>query len=150
MLKSDFIYSARITVGTARELGDTHTGRRRIIPVTGGSFEGPDMSGTILPGGADWQVIRADGNAFLEARYTMQVSTGALIYVENKGYRHGSPDVMARLIRGETVDPSLYYMRTNPVFETSDPDLAWLSHTICVGTGTREPDCVRLNVYAIR
>ena len=150
MLKTEYLYTASIFVDAVQELGETHAGTRRIIPITGGSFEGPVLSGTILPGGADWQVIRRDGSAFLEARYTMQTGAGSLIYVENKGYRHGPPEIMAKLIRGEPVSPDTYYMRTTPVFETSDPDLAWLNHTICVATGIREPDCVKLEVHAVR
>ena len=149
MIKTDFIYKAAISIGEVQELGEILSGRRRIIPITGGTFEGPKLSGTILPGGADWQVIRRDGNAFLEARYTMQTENGALIYVENKGYRHGPEDVMTRLANGEAVDPGSYYMRTTPFFETSDPDLDWLNRTICVATGAREPDCVRLDVFAV-
>ena len=149
MIKTEFVYSARITIGDVQELGEIHAGRRRIIPITGGSFEGPQLSGTILPGGADWQIVRRDGSAFLEARCTMQTTNGALIYVENKGYRHGPADVMARVAQGETVDPALYYMRTTPFFETSDPQLNWLNHTICVCTGAREADCVKLDVYAV-
>jgi hypothetical protein len=149
MITTEFIYSARITIGEVQELGEIHAGQRRIIPITGGSFEGPKLSGIILPGGADWQVVRRDGSAFLEARYTMQTQGGALIYVENKGYRHGPSDVIARVTQGETVDPALYYMRTTPFFETSDPDLNWLNHTICVCTGAREADCVKLDVFAV-
>ena len=149
MITTDFIYSAAISIGEVQELGDIHAGRRRIIPITGGTFEGPKLSGKILPGGADWQVIRRDGSAFLEARYTMQTESGALIYVENKGYRHGPEDVMARLASGRAVDPGSYYMRTTPFFETSDPDLDWLNRTICVATGAREPDCVRLDVFSV-
>jgi len=150
MITTGFIYKAAITVGDIQELGETHVGRRRIIPITGGHFEGPELSGEILPGGADWQVIRKDGSAFLEARYTMQTSDGALIYVENKGYRHGPAEVMTRLVAGEPVDPETYYFRSTPFFETSAPELAWLNRTICVATGEREPDAVILNVYAVQ
>jgi hypothetical protein len=149
MIEMKLIYKAIITIGEVQELGDIHPGQRRIIPITGGSFEGPEMSGTILPGGADWQIVRRDGTAFLEARYTMQTTTGSLIYVENKGYRHGPAEVMARVAKGEEVDPALYYMRTVPFFETADPDLNWLNHTICVCTGAREANCVKLDVFAV-
>ncbi len=150
MITTEFIYKASITVGEVQELGPTHAGQRRIIPITGGHFEGPQLSGDILPGGADWQVIRNDAAAFLDARYTMRTNEGILIYVENKGFRHGPPDVMARLANGETPDPATYYFRTTPILETADPDLGWLNRTIFVATGERQPDCVILNVYAIR
>jgi len=150
MIKTEFIYTATITVGEVQELGETHMGRRRIIPITGGTFEGPGLSGDILPGGADWQVVRADGAAQLEARYTMRARDGALIYVENRGYRHGPAEVMARLAAGEAVDPADYYFRATPTFETSSPELAWLNQTICVASGTRRADAVILDVYAVR
>ena len=89
MIETEFIYTATITVDPPQELGRTAVGMRRIIPISGGFFDGPMMSGEVLSGGADWQVIRDDGTAFVEARYTLRTRTGALIYVENKGYRHG-------------------------------------------------------------
>ena len=149
-ITTEFVYSATITVGEVQELGSVPAGRRRIIPITGGHFEGPNLSGEILPGGADWQIVRADGSAQLEARYTMRTDAGALIYVENKGYRHGPAAVMARLAAGEEVDPADYYFRATPVFEASDPTLIWLTQTIFVATGTRAPDAVLLDVHAVR
>ena len=84
-------------MATAQELGATPLGRRRVIPITGGRFSGERLSGRVLPGGADWQVIRADGVADLDARYTLETADGALIYVRNKGYRHGPDEVIKRL-----------------------------------------------------
>lgn len=133
-----------VTLEAIRDLGDTPLGRRRIIGITGGSFAGPRLSGRVLPGGADWQVIRADGVAFLDARYTLETSDGALIYVNNRGYRHGPPEVIARLARGDEVEPALYYMRTTPWFETSAPQYAWLNRCVCVGTGARRAAAVEL------
>jgi len=150
MITTEFVYAAAITIGEVQEVGETHLGQRRIIPITGGTFEGPGLGGTILPGGADWQVIRADGTAALEARYTMQADSGALIYVVNTGFRHGPPEVLARLAAGEEVDPALYYFRASPLFETADPDLAWLNQTIFVASGRRRVDAVLLDVYAVR
>src|SRR5687767_8301336 len=103
-----------------QELGDTPLGRRRIIGIRGGHFSGARLSGRVLAGGADWQVIRTDGVADLEARYTLQTADGALIYVENRGYRHGPKEILERLAAGEPVDPARYYMRTTPRFETGD------------------------------
>jgi len=133
-----------------RDLGETPMGRRRIIGITGGLFSGPRLSGTILPGGADWQVIRSDGVAFLDARYTLETNDGALIYVNNKGYRHGPKDVIERLAKGEEVDPALYYMRATPWFETSAPQYAWLNRTVCVATGARRPVAVELDFYEVK
>jgi hypothetical protein len=139
-----------VTLEPIRDLGDTPLGRRRIIGITGGKFSGPRLSGRILPGGADWQLIRADGVAFLDARYTLETTDGALIYVSNQGYRHGTRDVIERLARGEAVDPALYYMRTTPWFETSAPAYAWLNRTVCVGTGARRAAAVELDFYEVQ
>jgi len=143
------LFKAEITLAEAQELGETPQGRRRIIGITGGRFSGERLSGRVLAGGADWQLIRADGVADLDARYTLETSDGALIYVRNRGYRHGSPEVIRRLASGEAVDPSLYYMRTTPRFETGDPRYAWLNRIVCVATGARRRDAVDLDVFEI-
>ncbi len=132
-----------------QELGATPLGRRRIIPITGGRFWGARLSGRVLPGGADWQVIRPDGVADLDARYTLETGDGALIYVRNKGYRHGPEDVIRRLAAGEAVDPKLYYMRTTPWFETGDARYAWLNRIVCVGTGARLQAAVELEFFEV-
>ena len=150
MIELQLLLQARITLAAPRELGDTPRGRRRIIEITGGSFSGLRLSGRVLPGGADWQIVRADGVAYLDARYTLETADGALIYVENRGYRHGPRDVIERLARGEDVDPALYYMRTTPWFETSDPRYAWLNRIVCVGTGARRADAVELEFFEVK
>jgi hypothetical protein len=150
MIKTEFLCKVEVTLEPVRDLGDTPLGRRRIIGITGGSFSGPRLSGKVLPGGADWQLIRADGVAFLDARYTLETADGALIYVSNKGYRHGPKDVVDRLARGEDVDPALYYMRTTPWFETSAPAYAWLNRTVCVGTGARRAQAVELEFHEVK
>ncbi len=150
MITTEPIYRATITIGEVQELGETLGGQRRIIPITGGFFKGEEFSGEVLPGGADWQLVRMDGSAYVEARYTMRTKTGALIYVENKGYRHGPPDILARMAQGEAVDPKEYYFRTTPVLETAEPSLMWLNRTIFVASGERHPECVKLDVYAVR
>jgi hypothetical protein len=141
---------AEIRLAPAQELGDAPQGRRRIIPIIGGTFAGDRLSGTVLPGGADWQIVRADGVADLDARYTLETVDGALIYVRNRGYRHGPADVIARLGRGEPVDPALYYMRTTPGFETGDRRYAWLNRLVCVATGARRSASVELEVFAVK
>jgi hypothetical protein len=140
----------RVTLEAIRDLGDTPLGRRRIIGITGGTFTGARLSGKVLPGGADWQIIRADGTADLDARYTLETSDGALIYVVNKGYRHGPKEVIERLAKGEDVDPALYYMRTTPWFETSAPAYAWLNRVVCLGTGARRAAAVELDFYEVK
>jgi hypothetical protein len=144
------LFRAEISLAKPQELGDTPLGRRRIIGITGGRFAGERLSGRILPGGADWQVIRADGVADLDARYTLETGDGALIYVRNRGYRHGPAEVLKRLASGENIDPSLYYMRTTPSFETGDARYAWLNRIVCVATGARRPAAVELEVFEVQ
>ena len=150
MPELEHLFSAEISLAAPQELGATPAGRRRIIPITGGKFAGPRLAGRVLPGGADWQVIRADGVADLDARYTLETSDGALVYVRNRGYRHGPPEVLERLARGEPVDAASYYMRTTPWFETSAPQYAWLNRIVCVATGARRAAAVELQVFAIK
>jgi len=150
MLRLEPLLKADITLAPAQELGESPLGRRRIINITGGTFRGERLSGKVLPGGADWQVIRADGVADLDARYTLETSDGALIYVRNHGYRHGPADVLKKLSAGEEVDPSTYYMRTTPLFETGDPRYAWLNRLICVGTGARKKSSVHLEIFEVK
>jgi hypothetical protein len=149
MLSLRPLLNAEIALAAPQELGETPQGRRRIIGITGGSFRGERLSGRVLPGGADWQLIRADGVADLDARYTLQTADGALIYVRNHGYRHGPADVLEKLSAGKEVDPSLYYMRTTPLFETGDPRYAWLNRLVCVAAGARRKASVSLEIFEI-
>jgi len=144
-----FIFAARVTVDRPQELGDVAKGGRRIVPITGGEFFGPDFRAEVLPGGSDWQVLRGDGVAELEARYTLRTDDGALIYVRNCALRHGSAEAMAALAAGRAADPASYYFRGATFFETSAPRYAWLTRHIVVCTGEREPDCVKLNFYRL-
>lgn len=143
------LFSAEITLAAAREMGDGPLGRRRIIEITGGAFTGARLSGRVLPGGADWQLVRTDGVAYLDTRYTLETDDGALIYVQNRGYRHGPAEVIERLARGEAADPATYYFRTSPWFETSAPRYAWLNRTIFVGSGARVPGRVMLEIFEV-
>jgi hypothetical protein len=150
MIEIEHLFIAMIEVAEPRDLGQTPVGRRRIIDITGGTFEGPRMKGRILAGGADWQVALSESVTFLEARYTIETDDAALIYVRNHGYRHGDPAVIARLVRGEPVDPSEYYFRTTPSFETSAPAYDWLNRTMFIATGRRHPAAVELDVYEVK
>jgi hypothetical protein len=149
-LKLQHLFKAEISLAAAQELGATPQGRRRIIGITGGRFAGERLSGRVVPGGADWQVVRADGVADLDARYTLETSDGALIYVRNRGYRHGPAEVLKKLSAGEEVDPSLYYMRTTPLFETGDARYAWLNRIVCIATGARRAAAVELDVFEVK
>ena len=148
-MKLQALFKADIELAPAQELGAGPLGRRRIIAITGGRFFGERLSGRVLPGGADWQVIRADGVAELDARYTLETVDRSLIYVRNFGYRHGPADVLKRLAAGENVDPAQYYMRTTPLFETGDERYAWLNRIVCVARGARRPAAVELEVFEV-
>ena len=142
-------FTANITLGTVQEIGDTPHGRRRIIPITGGTFEGPNIKGTVEAGGADWQIIRPDNVAELEAKYTLRTYDGVLIYVANRGYRHGPAEVMQRLSRGEAVDPKEYYFRASPVFETASEKYSYLNKYLYVASGERKKDSVVIHFYKV-
>jgi len=143
------MFRASVAVASPRALGKTPLGERRIIDITGGEVAGPKLAGRILPGGADWQIIRTDGVAVLEARYTIEAEDGTLVYVQNFGYRHGPADVLAQVHRGEDVDPARYYFRSTPVFETSAHALEWMNRTIAVCSGVRTRERVILDFYAV-
>jgi hypothetical protein len=131
------------------KFGNTPYGERRVINIQSGTVEGPRFKGNILPGGADWQIVRADGIVHLHARYTVQAEGGGLILVDSEGLRHGPPEVMERLARDETVDPSLYYFRAFMRFETADPGAAWLNRILALGYGARENRAVKIDVYEV-
>ena len=130
---------AHVQLGTPIEVGQVPRGRRRIIPIVGGTFEGSGIRGRVLNNGADWQIIRADGFAELDTRYALETDKGRVIYVQNAGMRHAAPEVVQKLLAGEIVDPKLVYFRTVPTFETAAPELQWLMRSIFVGTGERYP-----------
>ena len=103
----------------------------------------------MLPGGADWQIVRADGLAELDTRYALQTDQGSLIYIQNAGMRHAPPDVTKKLLAGQAVDPAQVYFKTLPTFETSAPELQWLTRAIFVGTGERYPTEVVIRVWTV-
>lgn len=141
--------SFRVTLDPILHLGRTPLGDRRIIAITGGSFTGPGLNGEVLPGGADWQLVREDGSAAVDTRYTLRTHDGALLYLQTRGYRHGPPEVLAALAAGEEVDPASYYFRLTLTFETADPAYAWLTRTVAVATGRRTPDAVVYDAYSL-
>lgn len=147
------IFSLAVDVGVPQSIGRDAGGERRCVPITGGKVSGK-LSGVILSGGADWQTLRPDGLADLDARYMLKLDAnslggGAQVEVWSRGLRIGPAEVMAKLARGERVDPSAYYMRTAMRFETAAPDLQWLVHRLHVGLGERTPDQVLLKVFAV-
>jgi hypothetical protein len=144
-----FLYTSSIEVDPPLLVGHSPYGERRIINIKGGAFHGPRLSGSILPGGADWQIIRNDGVAELEARYTLKTNDDALIYLYNRGIRRGTKEVMERLASGDEVDPNEYYFRTTPIFETGAPGYQWLNSLVAVATGERRLKEVIITVYEV-
>src|SRR5688572_27197551 len=142
-------FELRATVGPPMEVGDVAHGRRRIVPITGGTFEGPNIKGKVVPGGADWQIIRPDGFSELDTRYMLETDKGHKVYVQNAGIRHAEPAVMEKLLKGEQVDPKLVYFRTVPTFETAAPELQWLTRSVFVGTGERYPTEVVIRFWRV-
>jgi Protein of unknown function (DUF3237) len=142
------IFNIHAELAEIRHFGQTPYGERRVIDILGGRVEGPRLTGRILPG-ADWQIVRPDGIADLTARYGIETDDGARILVRSDGLRHGAPEVIAALSRGEPVDPSRYYFRTVMRFETAAPPLAWLNRILALATGARDKLAVRLAVYEI-
>ena len=138
-----------IEVGSPISIGETREGLRRMIPILGGHVRGPRLKGAILPAGADYQLIRADGYTTLDARYAARLDDGAMIYIVNTGVRFGSPETMARITRGEPVDPAEVYFRTTPRFETASLDHQWLTRPLFLATGARHLDRVELRVYEV-
>lgn len=145
-----WIYRLEATLGPVVELGDIPPGRRRIVPLSAGTFSGPELSGTLLPqGSADWQTVLADGTALGDIRYTLETEDGAHLHVESRSVRHGSPDVLARLGRGEDVDPATYTFRTSTRIETATPELDWLNKGVFVSVGGRQPAGVVYDTYLV-
>jgi hypothetical protein len=144
-----FAFELRATVAAPVVIGQVPRGTRRIVAITGGTFEGPGIKGRVVPGGADWQIIRADGFSELDTRYMLETDTGQIVYVQNAGMRHAAPAVMEKLLKGETVDPKGVYFRTIPTFETAAPDLQWLTRAVFIGTGERYPTEVVIRFWRV-
>lgn len=138
-----------IEIGPPITVGETSEGLRRVIPILGGRIAGPRLQGTILAAGADYQVVRADGYTTLDARYAAKLADGAMIYIVNIGVRFGPPEVMARILNGEIVDPALVYFRTTPRFETAAPAYQWLTRPLFLATAARHPDRVEIRVFEV-
>jgi hypothetical protein len=149
MLSPEPIFRVHCEVADILDLGAAPFGHRRVVNLLGGTVSGTRLNGRILPGGSDWQILSADGSADIHARYAVETDTGALIQVDSKGLRHGPPDVLARLGRGENVDPSLYYFRTVMRFETAHASTLWLNRILALATGARERNAVKLDVYEV-
>lgn len=138
-----------VQVAAPMEVGHTVHGLRRVIPILGGTVQGQSWTARVLPGGADFQLIVNSRMAELDARYVIETDGGDLIYVTNRAVRTASPEVMAKLVRGEVVDPKEVYFRCSPSFETASKALSWISERFFIGTGARHPDKVVMRFFEV-
>jgi hypothetical protein len=146
----EYAFTATVQVAPPIEQGQAEGGRKRFIPITGGKVEGPLLSGEVLSGGGDWQVIEAGGLTRIEARYFLKAADGTVIEVVNPGVRVAEPAVSDKLARGEAVDPSAYYFRTTPRFSVATGRYDWLRRSVFVARGIRKPDSVLVDFYVVR
>src|SRR5262249_21037491 len=143
------VFDIEAEVGPMRDLGAMPHGRRRVVPILGGTVRGSRLQGEVIPGGADWQYVRSDGAVELVARYSVKTGDGVEIAVTNRGLRRAAPEVMARMARGEAVDPALVYCRTTPQFEAPAGPYEWLNASVFVGSAARLPDKVQIAVFEV-
>jgi hypothetical protein len=144
------VYRLDVDLEPPVDIGSTPLGHRRVVAFAGGEAEGDQFRATVLRGsGADWQIVRPDGSALADIRYTLRTADGAFLYVQAAGIRHGAPDVLERLARGEEVAPSEYTFRTTTSIETSDPTRAWMNDTVFIAVGGRRPSGVTYDVYRV-
>jgi hypothetical protein len=149
-LGSRFAFEANVTVAAPLVVGPATIGLRRIVPITGGTVSGPRFTGRVVPGGADWQVVRPDGVLQIEAKYTLESNDGVLVMVTNRGMRHGPTAVIEKLARGEAVDPSQYYFRTVAEFEApTQGKYAWLNRAMFIGVAARTATAAIVRFYEI-
>jgi len=139
-MNSRLLMTLQVAVAGAEKVGAVPCGTRVIAPIASGDFEGPRLRGKVLPGGSDWTLLRSDGVLELDLRLVLETDDGALIQMTSFGLRHGPPEVIAALARGERVDPSTYYFRTTPRFETAHPRYAFLNRLLAVSTGDRRAE----------
>jgi Protein of unknown function (DUF3237) len=143
------LFVMRLEVRKLQIVGATPGAFRRIGVVPGGSFEGERLSGVVLDGGSDWQTVRADGATTLNVRLVLKTTDDALISMTYQGVRHGPPDVVERIEKGEAVDPASYYFRINPLFETAAAKYDWINRVVAVGTGHRRADGPIYSVFEV-
>jgi hypothetical protein len=149
-LRSEFLLQIVGELSDPQDVGETSLGARRIFCMRGGTFCGPDIAGEVLPGGGDWVLVRRDGVAQLDIRMTLRTDDGELVYVSASGILDMSPELRARILRGESVDPAQYYFRTALAFETSAEKYRGLNRLVAVGVGRRTATGMVTDVFAIR
>ncbi len=151
-LEAELRFELTANLAEGQQIGATPVGVRQIVPVTGGEFSGPELSGEVLPGGGDWLLVRTDGVRQLDVRITLRTEDGAHIYVRYPGILDASAEVLERIVQGEEVDSSEYYFRTTPVFETGAEEYSWLNSVVAVGVGRLAPGATAViySVYVVK
>ena len=149
-LRTRPLFVMRLNVRGLQIVGMTPAGVRRIGVVFGGSFAGEHLSGEVLDGGNDWQLVRHDGATTLDVRVVLKTTDDALIGMTYRGLRHGPPDIIRRIEHGEVVEPASYYFRISPLFETAAPQYDWLNRLIAVGIGHRMADGPVYSVFEVQ
>ena len=145
-----FFADLRVEVGVPQEVGRTVQGLRRLVPILGGKAQGDGWQARVMPGGAEFQRIQSDTLAELDARYTLEADgADALIHVQNRAVRSSPPELMARLVRGEVVDPAQSCFRCSPQFEKASPALRWIGERMFTGTGAGFPDAVAMRFWEL-
>jgi hypothetical protein len=144
-----YAFSARISLSPPVEQGEIDGARKRFVPITGGTITGPRLSGTVLPGGGDWQSILPGGLTRVEARYFLKTDDGAVIGIHNVGVRVATPEVTDKIARGIAVPPDSYYFRTSTVFDAPLGKYGWLRERVFVARGIRMPDHVVIDFYTV-
>ena len=144
-----FFAALAVEVGAPIEVGRTLRGLRRMIPITGGQARGDGWTARVLPGGADYQLVVGETLAELQAHYVLETDGGDRIYVRNQAIRHAPPEVTAKLLRGEPVDPAQVYFRCVPSLETGSRALSWINERLFVGSGVRRPQQVEMTFFLL-
>jgi hypothetical protein len=150
VLRTEFAFTVRASLSPPLVVGNAPNGLRRFVPIVGGTFSGPLLNGKVIAGSGDWQIVRSDGVLEVEARYTLETNDGVLIVVSNRGIRQASPEIMAKLTRGESVPADSYYFRTIATFEAPvDSKYAWVNRTMFAATAEREPNAAIIHFFRI-
>ncbi len=149
-LKTEYAFTARVAVSSPVTVGNGPEGLRRFIAIEGGPIAGPLLTGKVLAGSGDWQVVRADGVLNVEARYTIETNDGVLIACTNRGIRHASTEIMAKLMRGEPVPIDSYYFRTTAQFEAPvGSRYEWMNRAMFCGKAEREPNAAIIHFFRV-
>lgn len=150
-LNTEFVFEARVKVDKPLVIGQSAHGLRRVVPISGGTVLGPALTGSVVPGGADWQFVRPDGVLDVQAKYTLKADDGTLIMVDNRGVRHGPPSVIERMAKGERVSGNEYYFRTSAQFEAPiGSKYEWLNRAVFIGVAERHPEAAVIRFYMVK